>query len=223
MHLYESKGWGRGSGEGSSIHFATKTICMLSGGTLRTMLGVTLFVDVPCGDQQWAPTLRALNPWLKYIGLDVMPGLVQWNREQYGDARTEFFLADMGVDKDLFASLRRRSKLWDVNSDVVAIHSRHVLQHLDYDSIFHYFDEVRASGARWFIGTNNGPFQRNPTAMQRAGYSQLNFYLPPFNFPQALFKWHEGGTLEMEVWRISDIPAASKMREELALMIKGEK
>jgi hypothetical protein len=45
--------------------------------------GVTLIVDLPCGDQQWASHLRALNPDLKYIGVDIVPALIQHARVSF--------------------------------------------------------------------------------------------------------------------------------------------
>jgi hypothetical protein len=80
MQVYETSVWGKGSGAAPSLAYTT--ICMLT--RVVEMMGVTLIVDSPCGDQHWAPILRALNPKLKYIGVDVMPGLVLRNRQTFG-------------------------------------------------------------------------------------------------------------------------------------------
>ncbi len=76
MKLHEMHGWGRGFGESASVEHATKTICVLSG-TLQSLFNVNLLIDIPCGDQQWAPTLREMTPGLKYIGVDLMPSMVR--------------------------------------------------------------------------------------------------------------------------------------------------
>ena len=117
MKLYEQKGWGKGSGSGSAIQRSAKSIVMLS--KLLPLLGVTLLLDFPCGDQQWAPQLRKSIPGLKYIGADIMPGLIQRNIETYGSRTVDFML--MGLSKPgAFPMLQETSHAW-TSRDVVAV------------------------------------------------------------------------------------------------------
>lgn len=213
MRVYEENVWGVGSGGGSAPAFAARTICLLSH-ALPSLLNVTLLIDLPCGDQQWAPLLRHVTPGLKYIGVDVMPGLVQANRERYGkESAVEFHLMEMGTP-GLFARLRARSSLWTAQ-DRVAVLSRHVLEHNTFPIAAKYIQELHASGAQYLIGTTAlermYPVNRGGIAAA-GGYQAINFHAPPFSFPHGIFSWFETGqdaatgSTEMEVWEISSLP-----------------
>jgi hypothetical protein len=71
---------------------------------------IDVLIDTSCGDQQWAPALRKMLPALDYIGMflrfdlfyishlgiDVVPAVIQYNRETFGiPGRIEFFLLGM--------------------------------------------------------------------------------------------------------------------------------
>lgn len=168
--VYERSDWGCGSGDGSSLDFAARTICVLSR-ALPELLGVTLLVDLPCGDQQWAPTLRSLVPGgIKYIGVDAMPGLVQRNLELFSDERTTFVLAQMDAP-GVFERIRSASRgLW-TPADRVAVLSRHVLEHNALPAIHSYLASLRASGVEFLIGTNsNVPTNPDAGDLETAGY-----------------------------------------------------
>ncbi len=227
QRIYEQKQWGLGSGVGSTPTFAAKTICVLKT-LLPQLLGVTVLIDVPCGDQQWAPILRELLPNLKYIGVDIVPALVQRNIETYGDARTEFHLLDM-ADPAIFRSIRAASRLLS-DGDTVAVMSRHVFEHSPYSVCFSFLSALHDSGAHYFIGTTQ-PIPANPSADAEAQAAaadgdgdalqwdlahwprKLNFHLPPLSFPPGLLAWYEGGAddggMWMEVWPVSTLPAGA--------------
>ena len=217
MKVYEGNEWGFGSGGGSALPFAARTICLLSSSYL-SLLNITLLVDLPCGDQQWAPTLRALAPGLKYIGVDAMPGLVQRNREVFGHGgpgEPEFWLADMAAEGGggPFASIRERSKLW-TDADRVAVLSRHVLEHNTFNTSASYLAHLKRSGALYFIGTTALPeaVPVNTPIIVPGGYTPLNMLAAPYNFPHGVLRWFETGQVEgegttcMEVWNVLDIP-----------------
>ena len=225
QRIYEQKQWGLGSGVGSTPAFASKTICILKT-LLPQLLGATVLIDIPCGDQQWAPILRELVPNLKYIGVDIVPALVQRNIETYGDARTEFHLLDM-ADPVVFQSLRKASRLLS-DGDTVVVMSRHVFEHSPYSVLFSFLAALRGSGAHYFIGTTQ-PIPANPPADAEAEAAaadgdgdslqwdlahwprKLNFHLPPLSFPPGLLAWYEGGAddggMWMEVWPVTALPA----------------
>mmetsp|Transcript_13927 Transcript_13927/g.27515 ORF Transcript_13927/g.27515 Transcript_13927/m.27515 type:complete len:369 (-) Transcript_13927:128-1234(-) len=221
MKTYEDKLWGKGSGKGSWISFAAPTICTLSQ-QLPHLLKVTLMIDIPCGDQQWAPMLRQMTPGLKYIGVDIMPGLISTHRERFKtngepyNQNLEFFLADMS-QTNVFEMVRKKSKIWKP-TDTVAVLSRHVLEHNKYATIFKYFKELKASGATYFIGTNAAKWPKNKPLGVLGGFRFLNFHIHPFFFPPAIVTWTEdiynkaggkdGPFTEIAVWRVSDIPSS---------------
>ncbi len=133
MATYESAEWSNrngtacGSGRGSHPLFAARTVCHLAW-LLPHVLDVDLLIDFPSGDQQWAPLLRERAPGLKYLGVDVMPGLVQRNRELFAvPGRVEFQLGELDAP-GVFAQLAARSAVW-APGDRVAVLTRHVLEH----------------------------------------------------------------------------------------------
>jgi hypothetical protein len=212
MDLYEKKGWGKGSGSGSAVQRAAKSITLLS--KLLPALGVTLLIDFPCGDQQWAPHLRQALPGVKYLGADIMPGLIQRNQETYGSRITEFVL--MGLDKlEAFRMLRDKSKLWNYK-DVVAVMTRHALEHNTFETSCAYLASLHQSGATYFIGTNAFDVKLDLLDPKTAGYIPINFYSKPFLFPRGIVSWHETsplsdifpepGTTMMEIWDIGTLP-----------------
>jgi hypothetical protein len=198
MEVYEAQAWDSastpllprrcGSGAGSHPAFAARTACLLA--TLLPALGVTLLVDFPSGDQQWAPLLRAQLPELKYLGVDAMPGVVQRSLELFGaPGRTEFQLAELGVP-DVFATLRARSGVWG-GGDTVAVLSRHVLEHNAAEVGVAFLRAVNSSGAVYFITTSFSQVANAPEAMILGGYTAVDIHRHPFSLRRGLLEWLE--------------------------------
>jgi hypothetical protein len=98
-------------------------------------------------------------------------------------------LAEMNAPGNLFGKVKAKSRLWkDVK--VVAIPSRHVLEHNTYKDICKYLTSVKESGASLFIGSNDFGDKENPRhgqeKFQSGGYRPLNYNLPPFKFPKSI-------------------------------------
>jgi hypothetical protein len=212
MSVYEAEAWGCGSGHGSSINLAARTICNLAS-MLPELLNVTLLVDCPCGDQQWAPHLRARLPrHIKYLGVDAMPGVVQRNRELFQEpGRVEFVLGELAGDS-VFDVIRKRSALWQPG-DRVAVLSRHVLEHNTYAVDAAYIRALRASGAEYFVGTSMmGVENSGGSGNILGGYHGIDFHAPPWNWRRGIVTWQEtdldydaGGTL-IEAWQVATLP-----------------
>lgn len=215
--VYKNRVWGTGSGVGSGITFAASTICRLTDFIQRHNVG--LLIDAPCGDQQWAPILRAINPGLAYIGVDVVPAVIARNQELFGKRvpNTEFYLADL-TSANVFQSVYKESRMWQqisqaANKTRVAIMSRHVLEHNPYRNIFNIYKNVRSSRADYFIGTWQPWTSVNSDLDTVGGYRPLDATKEPFNLPLPLLSWceHElarkGEILPMmAVWNCEDVP-----------------
>jgi hypothetical protein len=212
--------WGHGSGEGSDVKFAAGTICRLVETIQRHRVG--LFIDAPCGDQQWAYILRGILPHLDYIGVDVVPGLIMRNKELFADQRTEFFLLDLS-DTAAFEMIQEHSKLWQkmaapkqpLEYSHVAIMSRHVLEHNPNQNIFKILNNIRSSAADYFIGTWQPWAAQNRDLAVPGGYRALDFTRAPFNLPHPKLAWIENELEKsdmlnpqpfMAMWIRSDIP-----------------
>ena len=104
--------------------------------------------DFPCGDQQWAPYLRKLNPDLKYIGVDIVPSVIQRNIDVFQKDREadrkhplEFFLLDMR-EPDGYKKIKEHSKIWK-DDDIVLIHQRHAWQHNVIEGVLDIIQKIR--------------------------------------------------------------------------------
>jgi hypothetical protein len=91
--------------------------------------------------------------------------------------------------------------------------------HNTYEDIFKYLANVKASGATYFIGSNDYGVKENPRygdeKFQSGGYRPLNYNLPPFNFPKSILEWTETppeiqGSLTHCIWKVADLPTEAK-------------
>jgi glycosyltransferase involved in cell wall biosynthesis len=67
---------------------------------LKDLQRAAIIVDLGCGDFSIGATLLERLPTLKYVGCDVVPELIEHNREQYGSERIRFETIDI-VSHDL--------------------------------------------------------------------------------------------------------------------------
>lgn len=86
--IYEKRVWGRegrGSGTGSDPAFAMGCAHVLFHVVLS--LNISSVVDAPCGGMAWQewliPMLKHNVPRLRYLGVDVVSGVVQGNRAHF--------------------------------------------------------------------------------------------------------------------------------------------
>lgn len=129
-NIYDKRLWGKqggGSGEGSSMQFTTRTRALVE--MLVYKYDIDLLVDAPCGAMTWMPSvlkrIHAARPSFKYLGIDVVPGVIKNNTEKFDEKYMSFRQYDFseGPIKDLPRSSRS------------AIFCRDALQHLSYSTI----------------------------------------------------------------------------------------
>jgi hypothetical protein len=203
VSVYETNVWGKGSGAGSAPAIAANTICMLT--QLIEMLHVTLIIDSPCGDQQWAPILRQLNPNLKYIGVDIVPAVIARNLELHSrPQRVDFMLFDL-LEPKLYQKIRTNNKLWQ-DDDVVLILMRHTLEHNLVPDTRAILTNVKKSGAPYFVGTNMPNVCKQGVVPHTGGYASINYQMEPFSLPHPIMEWWEGGMTYMALWKSNEIP-----------------
>jgi hypothetical protein len=203
VQVYETRVWGKGSGGGSAPSIASHTICMLT--QLIDMLHITLIIDSPCGDQQWAPILRMMNPTVKYIGVDIVPAVIARNIDLFTTAgKTEFMLFDL-LEPSLYQKIKTHSSLW-TDTDVVLILMRHTLEHNLVPDAHAILNNVKESGAHYFVGTNMPTVCKQGVVPHTGGYAPINYQMEPFSLPHPILEWWEGGTTYMALWKPNEIP-----------------
>lgn len=183
------------SGVGSNLE-QTRALRAALPGLLRD-LGVRTLLDLPCGDFFWMRTVELGVE--RYIGGDLVPGLVARNQQLYGDGSREFVRLDL---------------LRDPLPAVDAVFCRDCLVHLSHGQVHQALRNVRASGARYLL-TTTYPRQPRNRNIATGEWRPLNLELAPFGFPPPLRLVNEESTesgglypdKSLGVWRVSDIPS----------------
>lgn len=159
-------------------------------------LGTRVLLDAPCGDGNWIAPVADAVPF--YVGVDVVPEVVERCRERLGDGRRAFACADLTRDP-----LPR--------ADVVLC--RDCLVHFSFADARAALLNFRHSGAEWLLATTFVDARRNRD-VRTGGWRVLNLQAPPFSFPApaALVDErcvHSGGRYRdkrLGLWRMDALP-----------------
>lgn len=196
--IHAHKSWGDGesrSGPGSTRERAAQFLPDLI--ALVRSLDTRCLLDVPCGDFNWtAPLADAVD---HYIGVDVVPALIDDNQARWASPRRQFLCRDM-VSQRLPAA------------DLVL--SRDALVHLCGHDVMRAVDNFRRTGATYLVATTFVGDRGNED-IATGGWRPLNMQRPPFHFPAPIALidercHHTGGIYSdkrLGVWRCADLPA----------------
>src|SRR5688500_757022 len=95
--IYEANAWADAasvSGTGSSLDATGRIREALP--ALWAARNVTSLLDAPCGDFGW---MRLIVAHLdRYVGVDIVPALIERNQREFGSDRVRFEVADMTTD-----------------------------------------------------------------------------------------------------------------------------
>lgn len=152
-----------GSGAGSSLR-ATSSIQAALPDVLRD-LGAEVFMDVGCGDQTW---ISMLNLPARYIGIDILPRVIEANRANHGGPSKVFYCLDACTD-DL------------PPADTVMV--REVLFHLSFRDSKALLCNVLRGSRRWIILTSDSGTLLNAD-IRTGDFRLLNLTRSPFSFPE---------------------------------------
>jgi len=162
---------------------------------LLTELGISSFLDAPCGDWFW---MRQTNLNInQYIGVDIVEELIEKNQQEFSS------------DNILFKCLNLAK---DVLPKVDLIFSRDCLVHLSYEDIIKILRNFKASGAKYLLTTTYPDRQEN-IDLGTGFWRPLNMQTAPFNFPAPLKLINEGCTEAnnmftdkcLGLWKLDDI------------------
>ena len=194
--IHREQHWGDGEGisgpgstEARGAQFRDDLIA-----TLRR-LEVRVLLDAPCGTCAWTgPVADAVE---QYIGVDVVPAIVEANRVRHAGPRRAFLVADITRDPVPAAD---------------AILCRDALVHFPIVDVWRALARFRDSGARYLITTTF--VERRVNAEIRTGrWRPLNLEAPPFLFPPPESTIDErcdkAGARDkrLAVWRVAALPA----------------
>ena len=187
------------SGSGSDL-VQTRTLVAELPKLFRT-LGVRSLLDIPCGDFNWMKQIDLSK--IQYFGADVVPQIIERNRNTYRATNIDFRTLDITSDR-----LRK----------VDLILCRDCLVHMSYEDAFRALQNVIASGSTFLLTTTF--VNRDANSDCKTGeWRVLNLEKAPFSLPPPLYVLSEGctendgivhgqivGALEIEGYRI-DWPA----------------
>jgi hypothetical protein len=192
--VYESAAWGSaesGSGTGSDLRATADVRERLP--ELLTRLGATSLLDAPCGDFNWMRHVEL--PVQDYYGVDIVPSVIMENQRRFGDSHRHFAVADLTSDK-----LPR--------ADVILC--RDCLVHVSFEDAALILENFRATDATWLLLNTYPEVFRNRNQFTGRHWRRLNFRLPPFNFPEPVESFPDGGDVDpsqLTLWRLQDLPA----------------
>jgi hypothetical protein len=165
---------------------------------LLKSLDVKTFLDAPCGDWYW---MRHVDlPVERYIGVDIVEGLIAKNQAEFGTEKTSFECLNLA-----------NSELPKVD----LIFSRDCLVHLSFDDALKIIANFKRSGAKYLLTTTFTQRKMNED-LGSGFWRPLNKQLPPFNFPPPQLLINEGCTEGnnmftdkcLGLWRLEDIELA---------------
>jgi SAM-dependent methyltransferase len=181
------------SGEGSTLEQTKVLIAELP--SLLRKLGVKSFLDLPCGDFNWMQHVDFQN--IKYTGGDIVEALVEKNNARFASENRQFLHLNLLADPLPACDL---------------IFCRDCLVHLSFSDIHAALANIKRSAVTYLATTH---FHEEPENVDipTGGWRPLNFFKPPFNFPEPVVEINEQCT-EMDgvfadkcmvVWKISDL------------------
>jgi hypothetical protein len=163
---------------------------------LLAALGVRSLLDAPCGDCHW---LAAIDLGVeRYVGVDIVPELIEDNRRRLGGPGREFAVADLTADPLPAVDL---------------ILCRDCLIHLSYFYIGRALANFRRSGATWLLTTHYPGAPPNHDILS-GQWRPLDLAAPPFHLPppHRLIVERQGEEDSVDyprtlgLWRIADLP-----------------
>jgi SAM-dependent methyltransferase len=170
------------SGRGSTIAFTASIRAELSRFLHET--GARSMVDLPCGDFNWMHLVR-FPDGMDYLGIDIVPELVEQNRERHDAGHVRFELGDVLADQLPKADV---------------YFCRDLLIHFPNHATEQAIANIRRSGARYLIATTYPAVRVNrDTRFPDSRRQNLALHLGE---PERLLEDGEPGKY-MGVWRLN--------------------
>lgn len=193
QRIHDKNQWGSEeslSGAGSTLEATTSIRRELP--QLIEELGVRSMLDAPCGDLNWMAHILDQCPQLeRYVGIDIVPALIERNRAEHRGPNLEFRHADIVTDP---------------LPEVDLIFNRDCLLHLSFADAQKALRNFVRSGSRYLL-TSTHPKTTQNQDIVTGRWRSRNLQLPPFNLPPPIRTIeedaHEG---VMGLWRLGDLP-----------------
>lgn len=165
--IHENRAWGTdsSSGGGSDLKQTTLVRDMLP--KLFQELKVDTVLDAPCGDFHWID--RMSLDVKRYIGMDIVPDLIESNQENYSNEKVDFQCADITKDK---------------LPKVDMIICRDCLVHLSNRKIKKALRTFKNSGSKYLLTTTYPGLVKHNWNIVTGMWRPVDLQKPPFNLPE---------------------------------------
>src|SRR5215510_4949458 len=188
--IYQTNAWGDPesvSGKGSTL--ARTNVIKSHLPVLLQELNADSLIDAACGDFNWMRYVDLGS--IKYIGLDIVPALIDRNRQRYQTDQRTFAVRDI-----------TRDRLPD--ADVILC--RDCLIHLSFKSIKAALSNFKKTNATHLLCTTHTTITEN-TDCPDGSWRNINLLLPPFSFQQPVKSLVENAELGkcLGVWQRADL------------------
>lgn len=184
--IYKGNMWGGKesiSGPGSSLQETKELIGKLP--ELFTLFKINTILDAPCGDFNWMKHVD-MKSISQYIGIDIVPQLIEKNNHKYGSEQRSFLVLDISKDPLPQADL---------------ILCRDCLVHFSIADIERTLANFRKSSARYLLTTTFNEHYTN-NDIKTGDWRFLNLEREPFSFPSPIYiiKEHPVWDKCMSLW-----------------------
>jgi len=199
IKIYEDYVWGGGlgSGPGSALTYTVPIRCYLH--NLILAFEITTIIDAPCGDLWWMSNFLKEHPDTSYIGIDIVPAVINHHKHVYNNSNWEFYVGDL-TDAKLFPSVKAKSKVWKGNTMIM---TRHAIEHNTLKDQVIILKNIHASGASHFFGTTHVDTHVQEITNVAGGFSKANFRLAPHNLPSPLeYLYEKSAVVYMGFWTL---------------------
>lgn len=178
-----------GSGVGSSL-MATETL-RLNLPNMLNSLQIRTVIDLGCGDYTW---MRTVSLAQDYIGVDVVPSVIEANQRNFSDATHKFLCLDVAADE---------------LPDGEAILCREVLFHLSFLDITLVLRNCSRKPRKYLMITTDSSTLINAD-IRSGDFRRLNFRRPPFSFPTPDYEIRDDALEKgrvIGIWQWDQLPA----------------
>jgi len=185
----EANGQDSLSGVGSTAHAAEKVVQSLS--AFLQQIECRQLVDIGCGDFNW---MQAVRGDFNYLGIDIVPDVIQTNIAKFGDERRRFVCMDATRNP--------------VEPGDVAI-CREVLFHLSFADAQRLIANIKAAGFKYIILTSDKSIWFN-SDIRNGDFRRINLERAPFNFPSPIQELTDDRVAQgrvLAIWRADSLPA----------------
>jgi SAM-dependent methyltransferase len=160
--------WGGGSGYGSNPVAAKPYMLFLQDFIKNN--SIRSVVDMGCGDWQFSQFVDWGDS--TYLGIDVVPSVIEANNHRFGRDNCSFICADMTADNDL-----------QLSGDLLLV--KDVLQHLSNANVLKILD----ISSRFKFSLITNAFSSENEDCENGDTRPLDIRKPPFNLQHAALVW----------------------------------